>query len=51
MNATTGEVVGTVFSFADNGVTASSGLIFHSAMMPLTWNDGHFASVSMSGVE
>ena len=51
LNATTGEVVGTVLSFADNGVTADSGSTFPSGMMPITWStDGHFASASFVGV-
>ena len=50
LNATTGEVVGSVLSFADNGVTTASGVTFPSGIMPLTWNDGHFASVSLNGV-
>ena len=51
LNATTGEVVGTVLSFSANGVTTTSGLSFPSVVMPLTWSaDGHFASVFLNGV-
>ncbi|KAM5530164.1 hypothetical protein V8D89_016166 [Ganoderma adspersum] len=50
LNATTGEVVGSVLSFAGNGVTADSGLSFPSGMRLLTWRtDGHFVSVSFIG--
>lgn len=51
LNATTGDTVATILSFADNGVTADSGVIFPSSVMPLTWSvDGHFASVFLNGV-
>ena len=51
MNATTGEVVANVLSYADNGIRSNSGLNFPSSIMPLTWSaDGHFASVSMASV-
>ena len=51
LNATTGEVVGTVLSFSANGVTTTSGLSFPSGVMPLTWSaDGHFTPVFLNGV-
>ena len=51
VNATTGEVVGTVLSYADNGIKSESGVRFPSSIMPLTWSaDGHFASVILNGI-
>ena len=52
VNATTGEVVASILSYADNGVNSESGVRFPSSSMPLTWSaDGHFASVFLNGVQ
>ena len=50
-NATTGEVVADILSFADNGIVSDSGLGFPALNMPIVWRaDEHFASMSTSGV-
>ena len=51
LNTTTGEVVASTLSFADNGISTDSGINLPSAIMPLTWSaDGHFASVFLNGI-
>ena len=51
VNATTGEVVANILSYANNGIATASGVNFPSSVMPLMWSaDGHFASVFLNGI-
>ncbi|KAI1783749.1 hypothetical protein LXA43DRAFT_1067373 [Ganoderma leucocontextum] len=49
-DAKTGKLVGTILPFADDGIVSDSGIFFPDAVLPLTWVDGHLASIRVPGI-
>ncbi|KAI1792611.1 hypothetical protein LXA43DRAFT_1093569 [Ganoderma leucocontextum] len=49
-DAKTGKFVGTILPFADDGIVSDSGLFFPDGVVPVTWVDGHLASIRVTGI-